>query len=51
MESDLFIVFLSAFVYPGLGIFSNSSGVSRKAEDGYPTGAPGPYSQFLLESK
>ena len=26
---------------------SNPAGVSRKAEDAYPTGVPGPYSQFF----
>ena len=30
---------------------SNSAGVSRKAEDTYTTGAPGPFSQFLVESE
>ena len=30
---------------------SNSAGVSRKAEDAYPTDAPGPCSQFLAESE
>ena len=29
---------------------NDSAGVSWKAEDAYPTGAPGPYSQFLVES-
>ena len=30
---------------------SNSAGVSRKEEDAYPTGTPGPRSQLLVESE
>ena len=30
---------------------SNSVDISRKADDAYPTGAPGPCSQFLMESE
>ena len=30
---------------------SNSVGVSGNAEDAYPTGAPVPWSQFLVESE
>ena len=30
---------------------NNSAGVSRKADDAYSTGAPGPCSQFLVESE
>ena len=40
-------VFLFFFVYPGLFMI-NSAGISTKAEDDYPTGAPGPCSQFLV---
>ena len=44
-------IFLFSFVYHGLDFFmSNSAGVSRKTENAYPTGAPGPCSQFLVES-
>ena len=34
-----------------LTIISKSAGVSRKAEEACPTGAPGPCSQFLVESE
>lgn len=30
---------------------SNSAGISRKADDAYPTRAPGPCSQSLVESE
>ena len=30
---------------------NNAAGVSRKTEDAYSTGATGPFSQFLVESK
>ena len=30
---------------------NNSVGISRKGEDVHPTDAPGPYSQFLVESE
>ena len=30
---------------------SNSADVCWKSEDAYPTGEPGPYSQFLVESE
>ena len=32
-------------------LMSDLPGIFRKAEDAYPTGAPGPCSQFLVESK
>ena len=47
----IFLYFLSSLVYPGLDFFMNNSvGVSREAEDAYFTGAPGPCSQFWVES-
>ena len=44
------MVFLSSVVYRGFA-FLCSAGVSRFAEYVYPTGAPGPCSQLLVESK
>ena len=44
------IVLLSYFVYPDF-FMSNSAGVSRKAVYTYPTGSPGPCSQFLVKSE
>ena len=44
------IIAILLFVYPGLEYFmSKSADVSRKPEDAYPTGAPGPCSTFLVE--
>ena len=43
--------FFSSFVHPELDFLSNSAGVSRKVEDAYPAGAPGPCSQFIVESE
>ena len=45
-----FMVFLASFIYPGL-LMNNSAGVSRKVEEDYPTCAPGPCFQFLVESE
>ena len=43
---------LFAFFLPRTSHFmSNSADDSRKAEDAYPTGLLGPFSQFLVESK
>ena len=40
---------LSSFVYPGRLFVSNSAGVTRKAGDVYPIGAPGLCSQLVVE--
>ena len=42
---------LFSFIYPAPEIFEQLDGCFRKAVDTYPTDTPGPYSQFLLESR
>ena len=53
LKTDLFILSSLSFPLsfaPDVNFKSNSVSVSRKVEDVYPTGAPGPWSQFLVES-